>query len=150
MIPDNAQWIQWLTAYNAPLMKRITQVLVEAWPNLGIKGLRKLNAAQMRWLSACLAEATAGNRRQEFDELMAIKRAMNALDPTYNDNAISASIGGGTAYMDTEQIMLNFYSKNHCDDEFEKLFLDYLQRKMNELPADSLIKVSDNMERSYR
>ena len=81
---------------------------------------------------------------------MAIKRAMNALDPTNNDNAISASIGGGTAYMDTEQIMLNFYSKNHCDDEFEKLFLDYLQRKMNELPADSLIKVSDNMERSYR
>lgn len=150
LLPDNAQWIQWLTAYNAPLMKRITQVLVEAWPNLGIKGLRKLNAAQMRWLSACLAEATAGNRRQEFDELMAIKRAMNALDPTNNDNAISASIGGGTAYMDTEQIMLNFYSKNHCDDEFEKLFLDYLQRKMNELPADSLIKVSDDMERSYR
>ena len=72
MILDNAQWIQWLTAYNAPLMKRITQVLVEAWPNLGIKGLRKLNAAQMRGLSACLAEATAGNRRQEFDELMAI------------------------------------------------------------------------------
>lgn len=147
---ENARWIQAMTLYDAPLMKRVSDVLTNAYPVMGKKELQKLNTGVMKWLSACLTRAMDANHKDEFDFLMTVKRQMNRVEPTNNDNAVFASIGGGMAYLDTEQILLNFYGRNKYEQEFEATFLDYIGKQMEALPTDSLIRTSNEEERIYQ
>lgn len=148
--PDNAQWVQDLTTYNVGLMRRLCYLLANHYPKQEKKTLRKLNAAVMKWMSSCFAQALDENLRENFDSLIKYKKVMNHIDASNNDNGLSASIGGGMAYLATEQLLLNFYGRNHYDQEFQSTFLSYMQQQMNAIPIDSLMKSVWDMEQTYQ
>lgn len=146
---ENARWIQTLDIYDAALLKRWVDVLQANIPLKSKKEVTSLNNAIMKALSTFIQQATGGNQREMFEQLMELKESMNQLSASNNDNGVSASMGGGISYLATEQIRLSFYNKNRCDKEFADVFLGYLQQKMLEHPTDSLIKNSNEEEQTY-
>ena len=140
---ENTRWIQSVDVYDDKLIQRLTSLLRNNWETKGKKGMTPLNNAIMKMLSTFINQATAHNQREKFDRLMEYKGIMNQLASSNNDNGVSASIGGGISYLSTEQIKLSFYNKNRYDEEFTKLFLNYLQQNMTQYPTDSLIRNSN-------
>ena len=103
----------------------------------------------MKAMSTFIAQSTEGNKKAEFEQLMAVKDKLIAFDPTNDDNGVGASMGGGMSYLASEQLKMSFYMRNKYNPEFEKVFLPYLQKKMAENPTDSLIARSDAEEKYY-
>ena len=145
LMKENAHWIQSVDHYDCKLVERMINLLRNNWNTK----IPPLNNAVMKMLSTFINQTIASNQREVFDQLMAFKESMNQLTTSNNDNGVSASMGGGIAYLATEQIKLSFYNKNRCDDDFSNLFLNYLQEKMMEYPADSLIRHSYEEELKY-
>lgn len=146
---DGCRWIQSMTVYDAPLLNRLIENLETFAPTGEKKEVNAYNGAIMRALSCYINQVIDNGNRTAFENLMACKLRMTSLFPTNNDNGMSASMGGGMAYIAEEQIRLTFYLKNHYEEDFSKLFLSYLDEKRKEYPTDSLLTQSEQVERYY-
>lgn len=146
---DAAHWIKSLDIYDETLANRLIDYLKNLPDSVGKKTKRAYNDAIMNSLSICINQAIDKNDRGVFDKLMQSKQRMAEINPSNNDNGVSASIGGGIAYIATEQVQMTFYMKNKYNQEFSSLFLNYLGRMMHEYPTDSLIAQSNAEEKAY-
>lgn len=142
---ENLAWVQGMTVYDLPLLNRLVSLLTPMDKKEGAP----LNKAVMKAMSTFIAQSTEENQKEEFEQLMAIKDKLTAFDPTNDDNGVGASMGGGMSYLASEQLKMSFYMRNKYDNEFRKVFLDYLSRQMTANPTDSLIAQSDAVEKFY-
>lgn len=145
---ENIALIQEMTVYDASLVQRFVTILKNVDPT-DKKAGQKLNSAIMKALSTFINQCLENNDKTVFEQLMDVKQELIAIYPSNEDNGLSASMGGGMSYIAPEQLKLTFYMKNKYPEEFSCVFLDYLQRKMEENPTDSLIARSDAVEKYY-
>lgn len=144
----NARWVQNMTVYDEALMQRLINALKLMDKN-DQKAFSSFNGAIMKSLSTFINQTIDDNRKVEFEKLMDFKAQMTAIDKMNEESAVMASMGGGMAYVASEQVKMTFYIKNKYDKEFSAVFLDYLHRKMKANPTDSLIATSDAIEKQY-
>ena len=145
---ENIEWVQSMTVYDEALLQRLVDVL-KGMDKADKKAVTAYNGAIMKSLSTLINQCIDTNLKAEFEKLMDFKQQMVAIDNSNANNAVMASLGGGMSYIGEEQLRMTFYIKNHYDEEFSKVFTEYLNKEMAATPADSLIARSDATEKAY-
>lgn len=136
-------WIKSLDINNESLLERLVKRTESYKSEADKKAFTTFNGAVMRALSNQIDAVMAQPNDNRFNQLMSFKRQLTAIEPSNDDNGITASMGGGTAYIAEPQIRLSYYKNTNNHKAFEQLFLHYINEQMKAHPIDSLLHASN-------
>lgn len=154
-LPDNelltSRYLPEISLYDKVLYDR----LLEGWRRLDPVKDKKvegnLNSAIMKALGGCLQSSLDNNREDVMEELLVIKKELGDAE-----SPLSQMMGGGTAYMATPQLRLNFYMQHKADEKFRALLEDYMSytmdtiTKQNEIIRKGFLGMADSLKNDVK
>ena len=147
---ENGKWIQMLDVYDKAQIQSLIDRLKAYSAEVGQKKAYGLNHSIMIALGNFVNQAIADDNEPLFLDILGFKKQMTEIAQSNDDNVMSASMGGGMAYLTGPQLSLSFYMTNAHGDKFGQTLVNIFRDEMAKASADSLIAFSDAQERAYR
>jgi thioredoxin-related protein len=159
--PENINLFENITDYSREVMDKTATILESLYKEDPKSAtFKKLNRAAVKSLSFLIRNSGKKESIEEFEELLKIKKRFSGFGN--KDNILSASVGGGIAFLPEDEIRLLYYGAHKMYDKyaplFEKYVSDYISRNdpakiaaealSFQAAVDSSVskKVSDNMK----
>lgn len=123
---DNLKHIAVITRYDSALAERLMSGLerANAAPEKDEKALSKVNSSIAKYFSGTARNIAMSDDESLFDEYLSMKERFMALG---NRNSVSiAMMGGGTFYLPTEMLQLDYYNNKGDGERFTAIFDRYM------------------------
>ncbi len=130
----NAENVNKLTKFDEKIYNRLVNGIINFANTKQIKEFVEIQKATLKSLSNCVASAANGDKEEEFDKILKLKKRLSLV--SNNNSIFSASMGGGMIYLPEEQLKLNYYRKHRKDNKFKETAIDYLYRLISERESE--------------
>lgn len=131
-----------------PLYHRMVTYITNLDKEADKKIYTRLNSSLMKSLSTVIRSSISEKQEDVFEELLSVKKALGE-----EENAFSAMMGGGMAYLPAEQLRMNFYISSAQNEKFRKTLKEYMNKLQEAVSIDSLRReeiMYDNMIRAAK
>lgn len=130
---------------NPALYSRIATHIVSLDPVADKKLRGSLSSSLMKGISNLLRPVSAAGNEEALELLLGIKQQIGA-----TDSHIAAMMGGGAAFMPSDQLRLGFYRSNKHNSRYLDKMEAYLEAQLQEMPLDTLIRQQQESERAMK
>lgn len=124
---DNTKRIEKVSSYDQSFAERVVNSTLEVSKNKDAdpKQLSDISKSVAKYLSAAIRSASSTGTEQDFDQILALKDKLFTIECLKN-SVTTATMGGGTIYLPSELIRMDYYKAKSIADKYISIYDEYI------------------------